>query len=287
MSAKPPDCVFDRDLTLEDGGPDGESVGEFSERWFIDRAMHGGHVMAAMVRGVEHAVDDPARPLRSITVHYLQPALAGPFRITTRIERSGRSLTSVSAQLHQAHGIVTNCVAALGAAWESYEWDHSVMPDVAAPEDCPDLWDGAERTTNSHHQWTYRRAMGPAMMSGVLFDGSMTAMHSGGWVRLAEPRPVDAALAACLTDTWVPAPFTHIDADHRAMFPTIDLTVHLLDPLPLPGDTGADPCLVWHRIDTSRGGFAQQDTEVWTRSGRLIARGRQQALFIPVRPRPG
>ncbi len=97
---------------------------------------------------------------------------------------------------------------------------------------------------------------------------------SGGWVRLAEARPVDSAVAAALTDTWVPMPFTYIDESHPIMFPTIELTVHFLDPLPLAGDTGIDPCFVWHRIDTSRSGFVVQDTEVWTRNGRLIARGR-------------
>jgi acyl-CoA thioesterase len=282
--------LFDRDLALTEeplpaavAGPlIRRFTGTFSDRWFIDRALHGGHVIAAMVRAVEAAVEDPARPIRSLTNHYVLPAKAGAFHIDVTIERSGRTLTNVSARLVQQGQTVALALAAHGGPWESYDWDHTAMPLVPAPQDCPDLWEGTGGFTNLHKNWQYRLAMGPAMRSGKITDTARTESTSGGWVRLVEPRPVDAAVAAALTDTWVPMPFTYIDDSHPIMFPTIELTVHFLDPLPLLGDTGEDPCLVWHRIDTSRSGFVLQDTEVWTHSGRLIARGRQKALLIPI-----
>jgi acyl-CoA thioesterase len=287
--------LFDRDLALTEeslptasdqaaggGTTTRRFTGTFSDAWFIDRALHGGHVIAAMVRAVEAAIDDPQRSLRSLTNHYLLPAKGGAFHIDVTIERSGRTLTNASARLVQDDKTVGLALAALGGPWDSHEWDHTTMPDVPAPEDCPDLWENSGGHTNLHKQWQYGVAMGPMMRSGKLFDETRTEMVSGGWLRLADPRPVDAALAAALTDTWVPTPFAYIDDEHPVMFPTIDLTVQFLDPLPLPGDTGLEPCLVWHRIDTSRAGFVVQDTEVWTKSGRLIARGRQQALLIKV-----
>jgi acyl-CoA thioesterase len=292
-SAVPPSpteaVLFDRDLALTEellpavvAGPlVRRFTGTFSDRWFIDRALHGGHVIAAMVRAVEAAVADPTRSIRSLTNHYVLPAKAGSFHIDVTIERSGRTLTNVSARLMQQGQTVALALAAHGGPWESYDWDHTEMPRVPAPEDCPDLWEGTGGFTNLHKNWQYRLAMGPAMRSGKITDTARTESTSGGWVRLAEPRPVDAAIAAALTDTWVPLPFTYIDDAHPIIFPTIELTVHFLDALPLPGDTGEDPCFVWHRIDTSRLGFVVQDTEVWTRSGRLIARGRQNALLIP------
>lgn len=282
--------VFDRDLALteellptSDGGPLVRRFsGTFSDRWFIDRALHGGHVIAAMVRAVEAAVEDPERSIRSLTNHYLLPAKAGSFHIDVTIERSGRTLTNVSARLIQQGQTVGLALAAHGGPWESYDWDHTSMPTVPNPEDCPDLWGGTGGFTNLHTNWQYKLAMGPAMRSGKITDTTRTESTSGGWVRLAEPRPVDAAIAAALTDTWVPMPFTYIDESHPIIFPTIELTVHFLDPLPIQGDTGDEPCFVWHRIDTSRSGFVLQDTEVWTRGQRLIARGRQKALLIPM-----
>jgi acyl-CoA thioesterase len=285
-----PSTLFDRDLELTEevvaainAGPVVRRfTGSFSDRWFIDRALHGGHVIAAMVKAVEAAIDDPTRSLRSLTNHYVLPAQAGTFHIEVTIERAGRTLTNASARLLQDGRTVALALAALGGPWESYDWDHTSMPSVPAPEDCPDLWEGTGGHTNLHRNWQYKVAMGPTLRSGRLFDDTRADTVSGGWVRLAEPRPVDAALAAALTDTWVPTPFTHTDEAHPVLFPTVELTVHLLDPLPLAGDAGHEPCLVWHRIDTSRTGFVVQDTEVWTRVGRLIARGRQHALLIPV-----
>jgi acyl-CoA thioesterase len=282
-------CQFDRDLALEEESlPSSlESTirrfqGTFSDRWLIDRGLHGGHSIAAMVRAIEAAAGNETRTLRSLTNHYLLPVSAGPFAIDVTIERAGRSLSNVSARLVQEGRVVGLALAALGEPRESYEWDHSAMPFVAPPDGCPDLWDGIT-APSVQKNWESRVAIGPRYGSGKLFDTSRTETVSGGWIRLRDPRPVDAAVAAALTDTWLPTPFTYLDDEHPALFPTVELTVQFLDPLPLPGDTGELPCFVLHRIDTARSGFLVQDTDVWTRDGRMIARGRQHALLIPVR----
>ena len=269
----PHDTQFDRDLTLTDTDRPYVYEGSFDPRWYIDRALHGGHVISAVVRAFERAVADPARALRSITVHYVQPARVGPYTVEVVIDRTGRSLSNARAQIIQGGSVIASAMAALGGEWASIEWNRTAMPVVAAPEDCPLLWtEGA--TAALHHNYTYRRAIGDAVRSGGMHP------ESGGWIRLTDPRPVDAALAAGLADTWPPTPFMMVSTP--IMFPTIDLTVQLLAPLPLAGDDGTEPCLVWHKIDTSVGGYVIQDTEVWTRNGRLIARGRQQALLIPI-----
>ncbi len=278
-------CQFDRDLALvEEAVPfNAESLvtrrfrGTFSDRWLIERGLHGGHSIAAMTRAIEAGAGDESRALRSLTNHYLLPVYAGPFHIDVTIERAGRSLTNVSACLVQEGTTVGLALAALGEPRESYDWDHAVMPSVGAPEDCPDLWEGLN-SPSVQKNWESRVAIGPRYGSGKLFDASRTETVSGGWIRLRDPRPVDAAVAAALTDTWLPTPFTYLDDEHPALFPTVELTVQFLDPLPLPDDTGELPCFVLHRVDTARSGFLVQDTEVWTRHGRLIARGRQHAL---------
>src|SRR3712207_8506782 len=48
------------------------------------------------------SIDDPTRPVRSLTVHYLRPAVAGPVELETTVERSGRTLSTVSAQLSRS-----------------------------------------------------------------------------------------------------------------------------------------------------------------------------------------
>jgi acyl-CoA thioesterase len=278
----PEPSQFDRDLSLARVPSDTDALrftGAFAERWFIDRAVRGGQVIAAVVRAIEAAVGDPERTLRSITHHYLLPATAGPFSIEVSIDRHGRTLTNVSATLRQDGKVVGSSLAALGATWDSYEWDHPTMPAVPAPEQCPDFWGGTGGFVNLHRQWEYGHAIGPRLRSSTLGDPARPETVSGGWLRLKDPRPVDAALAACLTDTWPPGVFAHL-GDEPVIFPTVDLTVQLLRPLPEAGDDGTGHCLVWHRLDTARAGWVLQDTEVWTQRGVLIARGRQHALLI-------
>ncbi len=273
---------FDRDLTLTRVPAEGETAryqGAFEDRWFIDRAVHGGQVIAAVVRAIEAAVGDPTRSLRSITHHYLLPATAGPFTIDVSTDRHGRTLTNVSATLRQDGKVVGSSLAALGTTWDSFEWDHTTMPEVPPPDQCPDFWGGGGGFVNLHRQWQYGHAIGPRMRSSTLRDPSRRETVSGGWLRLKDPRPVDAALAACLTDTWPPGVFAHLGED-PVIFPTVDLTVQLMGALPAADDDGTEHCLVWHRLDTSRSGWVLQDTEVWTQRGKLIARGRQHALLI-------
>lgn len=265
--------AFDRDLALAAGESPGQFLGEFHDRWYIDRAMHGGHVIAAMVRGLEAGVNDPARSLRSVTVHFVAPAQSGPFELNAVIDRSGRSLSSVRGQILQNGAVIASSLAAFGADWESIEWDRTSMPKVPPMAECPDLWEGGGGTTNLHKNLMYGRAIG-----GRFFSGEMHP-ESGGWLRLVEPRPLDAALVAAMTDTWPPTPLMMVD--RPVLFPTIDLTVHIVRPLPLTGPAADAECFVWHRIDQSRAGYLVQDTEVWSSEGELLAVARQNALLIP------
>jgi acyl-CoA thioesterase len=56
---------------------------------------------------------------------------------------------------------------------------------------------------------------------------------------------------------------------------TIDLTIHFRAKLPLP----ADWLLVRFESRLARDGFIEEDGELWTTDGRLIAHSRQLALL--------
>jgi acyl-CoA thioesterase len=265
---------FDRDLVLHETDREHTFSGTFHDRWYIDRALHGGHVISAMVRGIEQAVADPQRALRSITIHYVAPAKPGAYEIVNTIDRTGRSLSNVRAQIMQDGKVIASAMAALGTEWPSIEWNSASMPDVPPASECPDMLSGTGGFTNLHRNFTYRRAFG-----GGIFSGKRLT-KSGGWIRLVEPRPLDAALICGLTDTWIPLPFTMFDKP--VLFPTIDLTVQLLRSFPIEGNDGTEPCFVWHRSDTSQHGYLIQDTEVWSHDHQLLARARQHALLIPI-----
>ena len=77
-----------------------------------------------------------------------------------------------------------------------------------------------------------------------------------------------------LTDSWPPAVFTTSTAPLAV--PTLDLTVHLRAALPRPGDW----VLGRFRTRVARAGFLEEDGELWSRDGELLAQSRQLALAL-------
>jgi acyl-CoA thioesterase len=57
--------------------------------------------------------------------------------------------------------------------------------------------------------------------------------------------------------------------------PTIDLTVHFRAPVPVEG-----PLLARFRSRFVRDGYFEEDGELWTRDGTLVAQSRQLALLL-------
>jgi hypothetical protein len=102
------------------------------------------------------------------------------------------------------------------------------------------------------------------------------APGSGGWIRTAEPRALDAPLVAALTDAWAPAAFVALGRFVAA--PTLDLTIHIRRPLPVPGMEPEDYVLGRFLSRLAVAGVWEEDGELWTPGGELIAQSRQLAL---------
>jgi acyl-CoA thioesterase len=108
------------------------------------------------------------------------------------------------------------------------------------------------------------------------FSGGEEA-RTGGWLRLEDPRPVDHVLLATYADAWFPAPFARLTGPVAA--PTIDLTIHFRtsDPAVAAGE----PVLTVFTSRTLQDGFWEEDGEIWSTDGRLLAQSRQLALLLP------
>jgi acyl-CoA thioesterase len=237
--------------------------GEISERWWIERGPYGGYLCALFVRALTAAVDDPARAPRSLTVHFLAAPAAGPVEVDATVERVGRSLTSVALRMEQDGAPVA---LALGSAatWRDgeTEWQELAMPDVAPPEDCPPV--GGPPLPPFTENFDIRWAGGERGRAANLT-----------WVR---PRPaalLDHAAIASLADTMVPAAFTRLGS--LAVVPTFDLTIHFRAPLPPPSGDGW--VLAAFRSGRSAGGAWDEDGELWSRDGVLLAQSRQLAMM--------
>jgi acyl-CoA thioesterase len=113
---------------------------------------------------------------------------------------------------------------------------------------------------------------------GAPFSGAPEATI-GGWIRLAEPRLADALLVAAYTDAFTPAVFAAVRGrGNLGPVPTLDLTVHFRTTLPVEGAKPDDYCAVTFRSRVARSGFVEEDGEIWSASGLLLAQSRQLAI---------
>lgn len=272
---------FDADTALTPTGDDGgggggggDFAGELSDRWMVGRGPNGGYLAAVLLRALTLRVADPARAPRSLTVHYLTAPTPGPVRVITTLERVGRSLAFCSARLMQDDRLVALALGAFSPAWPGMQYCDARMPEVPPPDDLePPEATGFVRPTYAHN-YDYRLAIGDPP-----YSGSSRAV-SGGWIRLAEPQVADAVVVAAFTDGWLPSVVPRLT--DGAALPTVDLTVHFRATLPLLDATPDDHYLIVVRSQTAEEGFFEEDAEVWSRSGVLVAQSRQLALIAPL-----
>ena len=261
---------LDEDLSLTALGGGAYYEGRIDERYWTPRGPLGGYVMAFGLRGLELAVDDPARQPRSVTMHFLRPPGAGPILVRPTLERAGRSLTTASVRLEQDGKLLAIALGAFSGPWAGPLLDDAPMPEVEPAEDRS--VSSGESPRENRPPFLDLLVMQSRFGKGP-FSGAEHA-ETGGWLGLREERPIDAATLTILADAWFPAPWTRLRS--LAPAPTIDLTVHFRAPLPLPD------ALILGRFQTSvvRDGFFEEDGELWAPDGTLLAQSRQLGLLL-------
>jgi acyl-CoA thioesterase len=268
---------FDADTAVRRTG-DGEFEAEIAdERWWVARGPHGGFVAAILLRAMAETLGDPDRPPRSFTVHYPGAPRMGRLAIAVTVERAGRSAAYLSARATQDGAPFALALAAFSAPFPGDDFQTARMPDVPPPEQVePIALPGAPAFT---HNFEYRFALG-----GTPFQAVEEAA-SGGWLRIREPRALDAPLAAVYADAWPPAIFWRLRG--FAIVPTIDLTVHFREPLPPAGLDADDHVFASFDSKRAHDGLWEENGELWSRDGRLLVQSRQLAAFIPMRAPEG
>ena len=240
--------------------------------WSAPRGPNGGYLAAIVLRALEAEAGVPERRPRSLTCHFLRPPAAGPVRIEVAVEREGRSVTVLSARLLQEDRL---CVVALAALAHDFAAvaDYATPAPVAPPPGTVESWPAFDGAPPIAHRVDVRPVFGAPPLSGA--PDAVT----GGWVRLAEPEPADAATIAFYADAWLPAPFPRLT--EFVVAPTIDLTVHFRAPDAVAALAADAPVLARFSSTTSSGGFFEEDGELWAPDGTLLAQSRQLALLVP------
>jgi acyl-CoA thioesterase len=252
---------------------DGTYTTDVSPDWWVFTGPNGGYVASLILRAMTDAVGDPGRAARSLTVHYLRPAGAGPAEVRTRIVRSGRSLTAVAADLHQGGAHVATALAAFATPRAGTPEFHDAAPPYATPPgDAPRSSWPDEALPPISRQFEYR-----PLTTEAIFTGGERA-EAAAWIRPRDPEPYDAVLLATVSDALVPAVFVKATAPLAAV--TVDLTVHFRAPVARPPGDGW--CLASFRSTVAADGYVEEDGELYDADGTLLAQSRQLAVLVPM-----
>lgn len=254
---------------------DGRYSATIDPTWWIVRGPNGGYLAAIVARALLAEVEGSGQRLRSMTLHYLRAPGPGPCDLDIVVERRGRSLTSMSVSMRQAGELMVLGLAATALDREGPSFSDLPLPQVAPP--------GVEAPTRPapapgvpdiplRQHYDMQARLGPDRFSGETSDEAVT----GGWIRLSDPEPVDQVVVAALADAWAPAIFSRC-AEPLGV-PTVDLTIHFRDEAP-----GApDWTFVRFRSRHAAGGYVEEDGELWSSDGRLLAQCRQLAVEFPM-----
>jgi acyl-CoA thioesterase len=189
------------------------------------------------------------------------------------VERSGRATSTLTARVSQDGRDCVLGVAAFGVEVPAPAAYATAPPAVPDPEAVAPA-DGTRSGLAIVSRFEARPALGAGMFSGA--DEAV----AGGWLRFSEERATDAAALAMFADAWFPTPWVRLRESVPA--PTIDLTVHFRGPRAAEALAPGEPVLAVFRSTTAADGFFEEDGELWTRDGVLLAQSRQLALLNPL-----
>jgi acyl-CoA thioesterase len=175
--------------------------------------------------------------------------------------------------LTQDGAVMATSLAAFSTPWTGLDFDLAPPPDIGSPDDCFKLPTGG-LTPRFVENFDMRWGIGD-----LPYSGSSKATV-GGYLRFDEPQTVDAPAVACLLDAWAPTILPR--ATKPVVAPTIDITMHFRVPFPVDGAAPDDFFLF--RLDSTLGrdGFFEEDGDLWTASGTLVAQCRQLAIALPI-----
>ena len=262
---------FDTDTGVTPTG-DGTYSARIDSGWWIERGPNGGYVAAVLVQALTAEVADPDRHLRSLTVHYLAPAREGAAEVGVRTERAGRTISFLDARLQQGDRLLATARAAFARpSTGSPTFADPTFPGYPPPADLPERPDPPGMVA-MRGRYEYHHVV------GLPWEGPADQAETGGWIRLREPRPYDAALVAALSDAWYPAIFTRLATPMGV--PTIDLTVHVRSIDALQRMQPDDWMAVRFRTTMAAEGYLEEDGELWAPDGTLVAHSRQLGLLL-------
>jgi acyl-CoA thioesterase len=247
---------FDRTIRARPTDDDSVFEIDISDAWASLVGAHGGFLAAVATRCAEQFA--LGRRARTVSTTFLRPGRIGPATIRTGVVRSGRSITTVTADIEQEGRTVTSSRLTFVAPVRGAEWSTKMPLDLPPPTECVPV-------TPPNPVAHFDRVDGLLDPSSLPFTGGDRAMVQG-YIRPLEQRGIDAAWLAMATDWFPPPAFVRIDPPAGGI--SVDLTTHVHRTI---DDHDGSWLTGRFEIETSVDGLAVEHGRVCTLDGDLLA----------------
>jgi acyl-CoA thioesterase len=260
------DHLFDTDTRVERTGEQRYGATLTGSWNALGSVPNGGYLLAVCLRALAEEMPLPDPVVASAT--YLRPGAAGPAEVRTELVRTGRRVATGEARLVQDGREIVRAVATFADLdrADGRTRERKAPPDLPAPGQARDLMDGAPPLpgVNITERFEYRAPSLPAWARGETGEPDVAF-----WMRFRDGRDADPIALAAMVDAAAPA-VLNTGVPGSA---TIELTVHVRA-RPAPGWLACRAS-----TDHVRGGFHEEDFEIWDSTGVLVAQSRQFALL--------
>jgi acyl-CoA thioesterase len=210
-------------------------------------------------------------------VNYASGVAAGAFHITVTPVRTNRSTQHWVLSLEQpgADGdmeVVITATAMTALRRETWHLNDALMPPVPAPGDLE------RRDMSGAMEWLNRYDM--RFVQGAIpedWDGSGTHSLSQIWVRDAQPRALDFASLASMSDVFFPRVW--LRRATRVPAGTVSMTIYFHANAQQLADHGTQFLLAQAQGQAFRHGFFDQSAQLWSQDGTLLVTSHQLVYF--------
>lgn len=248
---------FDADTALTPAG-EHRWRGTVPPSWSVGAGPNGGFMVALAARAAGLVSD---LPLSSLTTHFLEAPREAPIDVTAQVTRQGRSAAFARVVMEQDGRQVVQA-GAVCTVWrdDAPSWSDAVAPQLPPVAECIHVDPNRSNVAPLLANYDMHVAPDPARVTG--------------WIRTAAPRAVDVPLLAAYTDAFLPPAM--LRAGFGVRVPTLELTVHFRDHPP----EGEHPWVIGtFSSRLAAGGAIEEDGELWSTDGRLLAMSRQLSLI--------
>ena len=261
--------AFDRAIELDVVSAD-IVRGRTHPEWANMVGPFGGVTAAVLLRAIESHPDRLGEPV-ALTVNFAAPIADGEFEITRRAARTNRTNQHWILELSQNGVVATTATAIFGIRRDTWSNTEAMPPNAPPPEQLSrssrenlPVWIG---------MYDMRFAEG-SFSGGAVETGSSSTTTL--WVRDAAQRQIDFPALTAMSDIFFPRVFLR-----RGVVPagTISMTTYFHADSQHLGALGGDYILATARADRFDRGFFDQNAQLWSRDGDLLATTYQIVYF--------